>query len=59
MSGFLISPAYVDEAEGLELLRRAGIPTLQVLRQIDARREVFPFASLDYVDRRALWPPTT
>lgn len=48
VSGFLISPTYVDEAEGLEAVRRAGIPTLQVLRQIDARREHFPFASLDY-----------
>ena len=34
--------------EGLEPVRRAGIPTLQVLRRIDARSEVFPFASLDY-----------
>ena len=48
VSGFLISPTYVDEAEGLEPVRRAGIPTLQVLRRIDARSEIFPFASLDY-----------
>lgn len=48
VSGFLISPAYVDEAEGLEAVRRAGVPALQVLRRIDARSEHFPFASLDY-----------
>ena len=48
VSGFLISPAYVDEAEGLEAVRRAGIPAMQVLRRIDARTEAFPFASLDY-----------
>lgn len=48
VSGFLISPTYVDEPAGLESVRRAGIPTLQVLRQIDARTESFPFASLDY-----------
>ncbi len=48
VSGFLISPTYVDEAEGLEPVRRAGIPTLQVLRRIDARTDTFPFASLDY-----------
>ena len=48
VSGFLISPAYVDEAEGLEPVRRAGIPAMQVLRRIDARTDAFPFASLDY-----------
>ncbi len=48
VSGFLISPTYVDEAEGLEPMRRAGIPAMQVLRRIDARTDAFPFASLDY-----------
>ena len=48
VSGFLISPTYVDETEGLEAVRRAGIPAMQVLRRIDARTDAFPFASLDY-----------
>jgi LacI family transcriptional regulator len=48
VSGFLISPAYVEEEEGLEAVRRAGVPGMQVLRRIDPRTEVFPFASLDY-----------
>ena len=48
VAGLLISPTYVDETEGLELVRRARVPALQVLRQIDPRSEVFPFASLDY-----------
>ncbi len=48
VSGFLISPTYVDEPDGLETVRRAGIPAMQVLRRIDARTEAFPFASLDY-----------
>jgi LacI family transcriptional regulator len=48
VSGFLVSPTYVDEPEGLESVRRAGIPTMQVLRRIDARTDTFPFASLDY-----------
>jgi LacI family transcriptional regulator len=48
VSGFLISPTYVDEADALEGVRRAGIPTMQVLRQIDGRTGIFPFASLDY-----------
>ena len=48
VSGFLISPTYVDAEEGLENVRRAGVPTMQVLRRIDARTDTFPFASLDY-----------
>jgi LacI family transcriptional regulator len=48
VSGFLISPTYVDEPDGLEAVRRAGVPAMQVLRRIDARTETFPFASLDY-----------
>jgi LacI family transcriptional regulator len=48
VAGFLISPAYVDEPEGLESVRRAGIPAMQVLRRIDARADAFPFATLDY-----------
>jgi LacI family transcriptional regulator len=48
VSGFLLSPTYVDEPNGLEPVRRAGIPTMQVLRRIDARTGTFPFATLDY-----------
>ncbi|PZQ48353.1 MAG: LacI family transcriptional regulator [Rhodovulum sulfidophilum] len=48
VSGFLISPTYVDEEQGLEAVRRAGVPAMQVLRRIDARTDCFPFASLDY-----------
>ena len=36
VSGFLLSPTYVDEPEGLEAVRRAGVPAMQVLRRIDA-----------------------
>ena len=48
VSGFLISPTYVDEEDGLEAIRRAGVPAMQVLRRIDARTKTFPFATLDY-----------
>jgi LacI family transcriptional regulator len=48
VAGLLVSPAYVDETDPLEPIRRAGIPAMQVLRQIDDRTDVFPFASLDY-----------
>ncbi len=48
VSGLLISPAYVDNLAGLESIRRAGTPAMQVLRRIDERTEIFPFFSLDY-----------
>ena len=48
VSGFLISPTYVDEEDGLEPIRRARLPAMQVLRRIDSRTEIFPFATLDY-----------
>lgn len=48
VSGFLMSPTYVDGNGVLEGARRAGIPTMQVLRRIDERTDIFPFASLDY-----------
>ena len=48
VSGFLISPTYVDGKDALESIHRAGIPAMQVLRLIDDRTDVFPFASHDY-----------
>lgn len=48
VSGLLISPAYVDNLVGLESIRRAGTPAMQVLRRIDERTDIFPFSSLDY-----------
>ena len=48
VSGFLISPTYVDEAEGSSRSDAPASPAMQVLRRIDARTEAFPFASLDY-----------
>ena len=48
VSALLISPAYGDDAAVFDRIERAGIPTLQVLRLLDERTDVFPFASLDY-----------
>jgi LacI family transcriptional regulator, galactose operon repressor len=48
VSGFLISSAYVDGKDALKNIQRAGIPAMQVLRRIDDRTDVFPFASHDY-----------
>lgn len=54
VSAFVISPAYDAGGSAFDAIQRAGIPTLQVLRQIDERTGVFPFASHNYVDGGAL-----
>jgi LacI family transcriptional regulator len=48
VSGFIISPAYGDEAGTFGPLERAGLPALQVLRKVSARTDLFPFAAPDY-----------
>ncbi len=48
VSAFVISPAYGDGPETFDQIARAGVPALQVLRKIDDRTELFPFASFDY-----------
>ncbi|SDF01634.1 LacI family DNA-binding transcriptional regulator [Limimaricola pyoseonensis] len=47
VSAIVISPAYGD-ATGFDRIARAAIPCMQVLRRVDPRTELFPFASLDY-----------
>lgn len=54
VSAFLISPAYGSEASIFERIERAGVPTLQVLRQVDQRTNLFPFASMDFASGGAL-----
>lgn len=54
VSAFLISPAYGGDKGSFERIRRAGIPTMQVLRKFDERTEIFPFASPDYPSGGAL-----
>lgn len=49
VSGFIISPAYGEEEATFGQLERAGIPTMQVLRKVCPRTDLFPFASPDYV----------
>mgnify|MGYP001563967386 CR=1 FL=1 len=48
VSAMILSPAYGGEAETFGALERAGIPAMQVLRQVEARTETFPFAAPDY-----------
>lgn len=53
VSALLISPAYGD-SKAFHRIELAGVPTLQVLRQVDTRTDLFPFASLDYATGGAL-----
>jgi LacI family transcriptional regulator len=48
VSALVISPAYGDEEATFSPLIRAGIPAMQVLRKVDSRTDVFPFAAPDY-----------
>ncbi|MGB8814953.1 MAG: LacI family DNA-binding transcriptional regulator, partial [Paracoccaceae bacterium] len=48
VSALVISPTYGNEAATFDPIARAGIPTMQVLRRVDPRTHLFPFASLDY-----------
>ncbi|MCY6382295.1 LacI family DNA-binding transcriptional regulator [Hoeflea prorocentri] len=48
VSAFVISPSYGGDEQPFDRIRRAGIPTMQVLRQVDERTDLFPFASHDY-----------
>ncbi len=49
VSALMISPAYGGGAPDLfERIAQAGIPAMQVLRQVEARTELFPFAAPDY-----------
>ncbi|CAG0999526.1 MAG: LacI family DNA-binding transcriptional regulator [Rhizobiaceae bacterium] len=48
VSALIISPAYGDEEATFGPLARAGIPAIQVLRQVVADVDRFPFAAPDY-----------
>lgn len=50
VSALVISPSYGDVEATFEQIARAGLPTLQVLRQISPRTDLFPFSSFDYAD---------
>lgn len=54
VAAFVVSPAYGDDPEGFERIRRAGIPMMQVLRRVDDRTDLFPFVSPDYAAGGAL-----
>lgn len=50
VSALVISPTYGHEDQTFGPLAKAGIPALQVLRQVDRRTELFPFSSFAYQD---------
>lgn len=50
VSALIISPAYGDEAATFDVLARAGLPSMQVLRRVDPRTDLFPFAAPDYAE---------
>lgn len=47
VSFIIISPCYGGGGEGFDSIARAGIPALQVLRRVDSRKDIFPFAAPD------------
>ncbi len=49
VSGLVISPTYGAAEATFGPLTRAGIPVLQVLRQVSADTATFPFASFDFL----------
>ncbi|MCE0505049.1 LacI family DNA-binding transcriptional regulator [Roseivivax sp. GX 12232] len=49
VTAMVISPAYGDPS-GFDRIARAGVPCMQVLRMVDPRTDLFPFASLDYAE---------
>lgn len=49
VSALIISPAYGEEAATFDAIARASIPAMQVLRNVDPRTDLFPFAAPDYV----------
>lgn len=50
VSALVMSPSYGDVAATFQQIERAGVPTLQVLRQVHDRTDLFPFSSFDYAD---------
>lgn len=49
VAALIISPAYGGDASTFDAIERAGIPAMQVLRNVDPRTDKFPFAAPDYV----------
>lgn len=49
VSALIISPAYGESGGSFDAIARAAVPAMQVLRKVDPRVELFPFAAPDYL----------
>ncbi len=60
VSALIVSPSYGDEGATFgATAARAGVPAMQVLRQVAGDTALFPLAVPDYVQRAAGWPQIT
>jgi len=50
VSALIICPAYGDTQATFDALARGGIPTMQMLRRVDDRLDIFPFIAPDYLE---------
>jgi len=48
VDGLIIAPCYGGDRQDFDRIARAGLPTIQVLRHMDERTDVFPFCSMQY-----------
>lgn len=48
VAGLIVSPCYGDGSDGFLAIERAGLPALQVLRQVETGAAPLPFFSHDY-----------
>ena len=49
VSAFIISPSYGEVTATFDAILRAALPTMQVLRKVDPRTNLLPFAGPDYL----------
>ncbi|EDQ33635.1 Transcriptional regulator [Hoeflea phototrophica DFL-43] len=48
VSAFIICPAYGEDSSTFDMIAKAGIPAMQMLRRVDDRLKLFPFTAPDY-----------
>lgn len=48
VSALIVSSAYGDSKATFDMIERAGVPTLQMLRKVDDRLDLFPLIAPDY-----------
>jgi LacI family transcriptional regulator len=49
VSAFILCPTYGEVGATFDAIARAGIPAMQMLRKVDDRLDLFPFAAPDYL----------